>query len=73
MENSIKLFTQQQLSDQWFVMETTMLECMIAEDLRSDDVKIFKSKNEGVYYLISTAKKENGKPEKVYFKKDFRK
>ena len=68
----MKKFTTQQLSDHIFHMGTATLECCIANNLRTEDVKVFKSKTIGVYYLVGAEKNEKGLPAKVYFKKDFR-
>ena len=66
-------FTEQELKDQWFTMESAALECSIQEGLNSIPFILASKKNIGVYYL-TTPKSEwiNGKPSKVYFKKDFR-
>ena len=71
MTNSIK-FSSQELSDQWFIMETAMLECSIQEKLDLSDIRIYTSNQVGVYYIVSQKKDKNNKPEKVWFKKDFR-
>jgi len=68
--NKIK-FTTQELSDQWFIMETAMLECAIQEKLDSSDISIYTTQV-GVYYIVSNKLYKNNKPEKVWFKKDFR-
>ena len=66
-------FTKQQLSDQMFHMGTSLLECAIQLDLRTDDLKVFKSKKIGVYYLVGNEANDKGLPTTIYFKKDFNK
>lgn len=64
-------FTAQQVSDQWYIMNIALLECVTQEKINYDDVMIYASKKTaGVYYIISR-KFENGKPVKTWFKKDF--
>ena len=68
----MKKFTEQELSDQIFIMGTATLECCLANDLRTDEVKVFKSKKIGLYYLVGLEQDEKGLPTTIYFKKDFR-
>lgn len=68
----MKKFTEQELSDQMFIMGTATLECCLANDLITDEVKVFKSKKIGLYYLVGLEKDEKGLPTTIYFKKDFR-
>lgn len=72
MKNLGTKFTKQQLSDQMFIMGTATLECCIENNLKTDQVKVFKSKNQGLYYLVGLEKNEKGLPTTIYFKKDFR-
>jgi hypothetical protein len=78
MKNLAKKYTEQQLSDMWFNMETIALECMSAEGLDSSQVTIWQQKNKsgntikGLYYLVGNERNEKGLPTKIYFKKDFR-
>ena len=55
MKNT-KKFTKQELSDQMYIMGTHALECCIANDLRTDEIKVFKSKHIGLYYLVGLEK-----------------
>ena len=71
MKKSFK-FTKQQLSDHMFHMGTALLECAIELNLRTDELKVFKSKHVGVYYLVGLESNEKGLPTTMYFKKDFR-
>lgn len=66
-------FTKQQLSDQMYNMGTALLECSIHLDLRTEDLKVFKSKKVGVYYLVGNETNDKGLPTITYFKKDFNK
>ncbi len=78
MKNPAKKFTQQELSDMWYVMETAKLECEMAEGLEPSEVQIYQQKYksgkiyEGVYYLVGKERNEKGLPTKIYFRKDFR-
>ena len=65
-------FTKQDLSDHMFHMGTALLECAIQNNLRTDELKVFKSKKIGVYYLVGIEANEKGLPTTCYFKKDFR-
>lgn len=73
METKTATFTEQELNDQWYVMETAALECSIKEGLNEIPFIFASKKNVGVYYLTNLKSEwVNGKPSKIYFKKDFR-
>ena len=72
MKNPTKKFTKQELSDMLFIMGTALLECAIQNNMRTEELRVFKSKNIGLYYLVGTEVNEKGLPTTVYFKKDFR-
>ena len=71
MKNTLK-FTQQQLEDHMFHMGTALLECAIQNNMKVDELKVFKSKKVGVYYLVGLEANKKGLPTTCYFKKDFR-
>jgi hypothetical protein len=66
------------LSDQSYIMSTARLECAIALGISSNDIYTSRQKTksgkiiDGVWYLVGKEKDENGKPKKIYYKKDFR-
>ena len=56
--------------DKWFLMQTTLLECMIKENRTSEQVFIWLHKKSGIYYIKDwEAKNKNGYP-RLYFKFD---
>lgn len=64
-------FSKSKLEIMWYHMNTAKLEVEIAHKLQPEDVRILKSKKEGVYFIVSTEKREDGLPKKIYFRKDF--
>jgi len=65
--------TTQKKSNEWFRMETAMLECSIAEGIKLDSLYLFESKvNKGTYYIVDKESYRNkDQRTKVWFKKTF--
>jgi len=71
--NIRRCFTEQEISDQWFIMENALLECSIQENLSLDDIMIFASPTrKGMYYIIDRCDNPLKDGPKTWFAKKFK-
>jgi acyl-CoA synthetase (AMP-forming)/AMP-acid ligase II len=72
-KNTRRCFTEQEISDQWFIMENALLECAIKENIRTDDLMIYTPPFRlGMYYIVNRCKDVLKERPKVWFAKKFK-
>ena len=57
-------------SDRWYLMNTTLLECMIKEDKTSEEVYIWLHEASGFYYIRDKTRKNKKGGDLLLFKFD---